>query len=157
MNKTLKFTDEGNKPQAENLKEKRIVIISHILKDFVECRRSINGYGYFEEMPTATIYANKMGKNQIRQLEKYGIVPNAFIDFLGTMGIKIDRNQFIRDEMTEGYLASILLTGNYSYEGGQAISDAEYIAKKILTSTVSELNKSFRLTTQYGKRNQYKK
>ncbi len=165
MRKNLQFVNGANKPKAENPIKSKRAELSVVLNDFIESRNCVSGFGIFDGIPEATQYAEKVSKNQLRKLTRQGLVPAAFIDFLVTFGIKID-NQ-CKQNITEGHLASMLLYGKcvcgekeaestdvrYIYTTEEARSAANYIAKKILTSSVPDLKKSFRLTAQYGKQN----
>ncbi|MEI7636105.1 MAG: hypothetical protein WCJ37_02285 [Syntrophus sp. (in: bacteria)] len=137
----------ANKPFAENPKEKvRRFIVSGVLRDFLESRNSISGYGIFEGIAEATLYAEKISQNQLRQLTRYGIVPAAFIDFLGSIGVKVDKKQRIQRKLTEGHLAWCLMRGKYDWINAKTRSNAEYIGKMILLSQIADLARSFRVT-----------
>jgi len=146
VNKRQQFIEGANKPFAENPEKHRDKKMSGVMKDFLESRKSICGYGLFEGIAEATAYAEKISENQLRRLIRYGLVPAAFIDFLVTMGIRIDRKKCIRREMTEGHLAWLLMTGNYIRKCEKAEATAEYLGKMILLTMIHELARSFRIT-----------
>jgi hypothetical protein len=144
--KRNQIVDGANKQAAENPKKEKELDISGVLKDFLESRNSTCGYGMFEGVLASTIWAEKVGKSEFRRLQRYGVVPTAFIEFLGTMGIVLERYRYSRKEMTEGCLASMLMTGKYVCKDEKTRSDAEYIGKMILLTKHPELAISFRVT-----------
>jgi hypothetical protein len=144
--KRIQINAGANMPKAENPKKHRGEEISGVMKDFLESRYCISGYGIFEGLAEATLYAEKISENQLRQLTRYGLVPAVFIDFLESIGVKIDRKKFTRKQMTEGCLAGMLMTGKYDCRTEQTRSTAEYIGKMILLTQIPYLARSLRVT-----------
>ena len=105
-----------------------------VLVDFV------NGSGFFEGDPEAWEVARRLSKNQRRKMERYGVVPRLFFEYLARIEV-IKRTDIPKKPMTIGNLLDFLRF--YPYASEQARSMGEYLYREILKGEVPWLANRF--------------
>lgn len=112
--------------------------MSKIVDDFISSATNTNGVGFFEEDYHAISYAMKISLNQMRQYDRYGIVPAAFIDYLKNINaIPVDWS-VPKKQRTEICLLNILWEAKRnSY---QSRPESDYIRQVLFKQLHPELN-----------------
>lgn len=99
-----------------------------------------NGSGLFEGDPEAWEEACRLSKNQKRKMERHGIVPRHFLEYLGTIHV-IKQTDIPNKPMTIGDLLDFLRF--YPYGSEKASSHGEYLYREIIKGEIPWLAKSF--------------
>ena len=98
------------------------------------------GEGVFEGDPEAWQTSQKMSKNQKRKLERYGIVPSCFFQYLARANV-IRECDIPKGAKTMGWLLNCLRFYRYASEGSR--STGEYLYREIIKGEIPWLAKSF--------------
>jgi len=104
---------------------------------FVDFR---NGSGFFEGDPEAWEIARRLSKNQKRKMERHGIVPAPFFEYLVRIGA-IKQCDIPNKPMTIGDLLDLLRF--YRYASEQARSTGESLYREIIKGEIPWLARSF--------------
>ena len=99
-----------------------------------------NGAGFFEGDLEAWEAARRLSKNQRRKMERYGVVPRLFFEYLARIEV-IKRTDIPKKPMTIGNLLDFLRF--YPYSSEQARSMGEYLYREILKGEVPWLANRF--------------
>ena len=105
-----------------------------VLVDFV------NGSGFFEADPEAWEVARRLSKNQKRKMERHGIIPPAFFQYLKQSGTFHDDKVIPKGPTTTFALLSTL--DSHRYPSEQARSFGETLSRKIKEAHFPELKDS---------------
>jgi hypothetical protein len=114
--------------------------MNRVLGDFIESSGTTCGVGFFEGDTMACETAGGLSKNQKRKLERYGIVPTCFFQYLARANV-IEEWDIPKKPMTIGNLLDFLRF--YPYSNEQARSMGEYLYREILKGEVPWLANRF--------------
>lgn len=106
-------------------------------KVFVDFQK---GKGFFEGDWEAWEVARRLSKNQKRKMERHGIVPTCFFQYLARINV-IKECDVPKEAKTKGWLLDFLRS--YRYASEQARSMGEYLYREILKSEVPWLANRF--------------
>jgi hypothetical protein len=106
-------------------------------KVFVDFQK---GKGFFEGDLEAWEVARRLSKNQKRKMERHGIVPSCFFQYLVRANV-IRECDVPKEAKTKGWLLDFLRF--YRYASEQARSAGEYLYREIIKGEIPWLAKSF--------------
>lgn len=124
------YTKTKGEDYAEDAKKIRIGVITDFL----------SGTGLFKNDRQAAELARRMSINQRQRLERYGILPRNFLEYLSRIGV-IRKSDIPKRRLTLGNFLDFLRL--YRYPNELAHSYGETLFRKIIKDEVPWLRRSF--------------
>jgi hypothetical protein len=123
--------------------------MSKIIYDFIKTATSKNTYGFFrnERSQTTTneldveAFSKQLTKSQIRQFNRYKIIPKAFISYLKALEILPQNLSIPRCKRTVTWLIDILFTIPYRNDVNRGLGT--YLREQLLIESYPEMHVMF--------------
>ena len=109
-----------------------------LINDFFKSANTANGYGIFEyekginknTEQDVVSFAMKASKSQVRQWNRYGIVPSVFISYLKEMDVLPENIELPKEKRTISDLTELLFQTSYKSKVASGLGD--HIREQIL-------------------------